>query len=173
MQGQTDLPCHFGPFFLLKAIAQGGMGSVYLAKHAAGESAGKICVIKKLRTELLSEQKYVNRFIDEAKIVLRLHHENICKVFDVGLVLNEYYLAMEYLPGVNLRTVQNRLQQHRKALPDTMAITLICDVLEALNYAHQLKDATGHNLLGVVHRDVSPQNVIIDFSGYAKLSDFG
>ena len=64
MQGQTDLPCHFGPFFLLKAIAQGGMGSVYLAKHAAGESAGKICVIKKLRTELLSEQKYVNRFID-------------------------------------------------------------------------------------------------------------
>ena len=173
MAVQDSLPTQFGRYFLLHQLAQGGMGTVYLARRLNEQQQQGLCVIKKLRTDLLSDRKYVNRFIDEAKLVLRLNHPSICHVFDVGLVNNEYFLAMEYFPGVNLRAVHSRLMQFEKALPDTMAVTIISDILSALDYAHHLHDPVNNRNLGLVHRDVSPQNVLVDFTGSAKLIDFG
>ena len=173
MPAQESVPSQFGQYYLLHQLAQGGMGTVFLARRLNESKQQGFCVIKKLRSDLLSDRKYVNRFIDEAKLVLRLNHPAICHVFDVGFVNKEYYLAMEYFPGVNLRAVHNRLMQYEKALPDTMAVSIVADALSALDYAHHLHDPANNRHLGLVHRDVSPQNILVNFSGISKLIDFG
>ena len=101
-------PRAFGSYVLLTAFAQGGMGEVYLAKTGGIEGIERICVLKKLRPDFGSNQEYVNRFLDEARLVVQLNHANIAHVFDVGRVGSEYYLAMEYVSGVSLKGLMSR-----------------------------------------------------------------
>ena len=165
-------PIVFGNYLLLQAFARGGMGEVYLAKSGAILGAEKYCVVKKLRPELMKDREYVARFIDEARIVVQLSHANICQVFDVGRVADEYYLAMEYVSGRDVRSLLVRAVEQGLVLDEASILQLIAETLSALDYAHRRTTATGESL-HLVHRDVSPQNVMVSFEGDVKLIDFG
>ncbi|MBI1948886.1 MAG: protein kinase [Deltaproteobacteria bacterium] len=166
-------PRPFGSYLLLQRFARGGMGEVYLGKFGAIAGLERYCVLKKLRAELTRDREYVTRFIDEARVVVTLNHANICHVFDVGRVGDEYYLAMEYISGRDIRTVQDRCRQRERTIPAATALHLVCEVLEALDYAHRRNHPITGEPLNLVHRDVSPQNVLVSFEGEVKLIDFG
>lgn len=163
----------FGSYLLLHAFARGGMGEVYLARIAGGVNEDQYCVLKKLRPELTQDREYIRRFIDEARVVVQLHHPNICHVFDVGRVAEEYYLAMEYVSGHDARSIQNRARELGRSLPVGCVLHLVCEILEALDYAHQRNHPLTGESLHLIHRDVSPQNVLIRYDGAVKLIDFG
>jgi tRNA A-37 threonylcarbamoyl transferase component Bud32 len=171
------LPRRFGAYTLVALLGRGGMGEVFLAMRGGIEGIARRCVVKTLRPAFTEDREYVGRFLDEARVVVQLHHRNICPVFDVGRVDGRYYLAMEYIAGRDLRTVCARLQAAGRPLHEGagvgLALHIIAEVLEALEHAHTLLDpATGAPLL-LVHRDVSPHNVMIGFDGDVRLIDFG
>ena len=168
----VEYPTPFGHYELLRPFARGGMGEVYLARSGA-ESFRKYCVLKKLRPELTEDREYVTRFIDEARVVVQLHHANIAQVFDVGRVENEYFLAMEYVAGRDLRTLHERAREMGTPVPPGTVLFMISEVLESLDYAHRRTHPVTGELLNLVHRDVSPQNVLVSFNGEIKLIDFG
>ncbi len=158
---------------LLKNFARGGMGDVYLAKNGSIAGLERLCVVKKLRGDLTRDREYVTRFIDEARVVVTLNHANICNVFDVGRVGSEYYLAMEYVSGRDVRSLQERCREKATPLPTAAALLVTCEVLQALDYAHRRHHPVTQEPLLLVHRDISPQNVLVSFEGEVKLIDFG
>lgn len=167
-----EFPRRFGAYTLVAALARGGMGEVFLGKTGGVAGIEKRCVVKTLRPHLTDDREYVARFVDEARIVVQLGHRNICQVFDVGVVGERYYLAMEYIAGRDLRTLATRAHAEQK-LDAGLAIYLVNEVLDALDYAHRHVDAATGNPLLLVHRDISPQNVMVSFDGEVKLIDFG
>lgn len=168
--GRLDLPDGypevFGKYVLVRPMARGGMGELFIA--AAGETGGfeKLCVVKKV-LHSLEDGAVHRRFLDEAKVVVRLNHANLVQVFDAGKVDDEYYLAMELVEGKDLRAVWNRCAQLHRRIPVDIAIFVIREVLRGLHYVH---DAMG---LDLVHRDISPPNVLVGYRGDVKLTDFG
>ena len=169
---RQSLPRLFGPYLLLSSIAKGGMGEVFLARSGGVvgvASLEKHCVVKTLRPHLTDDREYVARFIDEARVVVQLNHRNICQVFDVGLVGERYYLAMELVAGQDLRALADAVAGPMDA---ALAVHIIAEVLEALDYAHRKSDVHGAPLQ-LVHRDVSPQNIMVSYEGEVKLIDFG
>ena len=176
-----ELPRAFGSYLLLQNFARGGMGDVYLAKSGGIAGLERTCVVKKLRAELSQDREYVTRFVDEARVVVTLNHANICNVFDVGRVgretelgvVEEYYLAMEYVSGRDLRTLQDRCRKRGRVIDPTTVVHLVAEVLKALDYAHRRRHPVSGEPLNLVHRDVSPQNVLVSYEGEIKLIDFG
>jgi serine/threonine protein kinase len=168
-----QLPASFGSFLLLDQIARGGMGDVFLAKTGGTMGIEKHCVIKTLRARYQADAEYVGRFVDEARLVVQLSHRNICQVFDVGRVGNSYYLAMELVLGHDIRTLDTRITERGDSLPQAVALHVAIEMLEALDYAHRHVDPATGQPLHIVHRDVSPQNVLINYEGEVKLIDFG
>jgi serine/threonine protein kinase len=166
-----EYPRRFGNYTLLAPLARGGMGEVFLAKTGGVAGLEKRCVVKTLRPHLTDDREYVARFVDEARIVVQLGHRNICQVFDVGTVGERYYLAMEYIAGRDAKSLQSRAVGEQ--LDPGIAIHIACEVLEALDYAHRHQDAATGRPLELVHRDISPQNVMVSFEGEVKLIDFG
>lgn len=170
----TQLPRPFGPFTLIRLIAQGGMGQVFLAlRPVEGEPTDEVCVVKTVRTDLKHDREAVGRFLDEARVVQKLDHAAICHTLDAGVVDKSYYLAMEFISGRNLRDVQTRAQKLGRPLPDALIFHSLTEVLAALDYAHKLVDKDTREPLNIVHRDVSPHNLMLGFDGYVKLIDFG
>lgn len=165
-------PRPFGSYLLLKVFARGGMGEVYLARQISSGGLDRYCVVKKLRKELTRDREYVTRFIDEARVVVHLDHPNICRTFDVGRVGEEYYLAMEYVSGCDVRMVQDKARDDGVPMNADAVLPLMSELLEALDHAHHRRDQKGE-LLRLVHRDISPQNVMISYDGEVKLIDFG
>jgi eukaryotic-like serine/threonine-protein kinase len=159
-------PRQFGKYVLLKPLAKGGMGEIYLA--AGGEVGGfeKLCVIKKVITEKADKTK-ANRFLDEAKVVLRLAHSALVNTFDAGEVGGEFYIAMELVEGKDLREVWNRCVRTRQRIPLDVALHVVREVARALAYVH------GYGDLKLVHRDVAPPNILLAYVGDVKLTDFG
>jgi serine/threonine protein kinase len=159
-------PRQFGKYVLLRPLARGGMGEIFLA--AGGEIGGfeKICVIKKVLSERADPGR-AKRFLDEAKVVVRLSHANLVTVFDAGQVDDEFYIAMEYIEGKNLRETWNRCAQRKTRFPIDVALYVVREVCRALAYAHE------YGTLGLVHRDVSPPNILLSYFGEVKLTDFG
>ncbi len=170
----NQLPRPFGPFTLIRLIAQGGMGQVFLAlRPVEGESTDEVCVVKTVRSDLKSDKEAVGRFLDEARVVQKLDHTAICHTLDAGVVDKTYFLALEFISGRNLRDVQSRAQKLGKKLPAELIFHCIAETLLALDYAHSLVDPSTDRALGIVHRDVSPHNVMLGFDGHPKLIDFG
>ncbi|MFO0635651.1 MAG: protein kinase [Nannocystaceae bacterium] len=158
-------PQLFGKYVLVRTMARGGMGELFLA--AAGERGfEKPCVVKKVLHNL-DDAGVHRRFLDEAKVVVRLNHANLVQVFDAGRVADEYYLAMELVEGKDLRAVWNRCAQLHRRIPVDVAMHVVREVLRGLDYVH---DAMA---LDLVHRDISPPNLLIGYRGEVKLTDFG
>jgi serine/threonine protein kinase len=161
----NEFPRRFGPYVLLKPLARGGMGALYLALRGPEDSA-KLCVIKTVLPHL-ADKEYLQRFRDEAKVVVRLSHGNLVPVFDSGLVAGEIYLAMDFVEGKDLRATWNRCAKKGIAFPVDVAAHIVKELARGLNYAHGFGD------IKLVHRDVSPPNVLLSYSGEVKLTDFG
>jgi serine/threonine-protein kinase len=161
----NEFPRRFGNYLLLKPLARGGMGALYLALSGPEESA-KLCVIKTVLPHL-ADKEYLQRFRDEAKVVVRLSHGNLVPVFDSGQVAGEIYLAMDFIEGKDLRATWNRCAKKGIAFPIDVAVHLTKELARGLHYAHTFSD------IKLVHRDVSPPNVLLSYSGEVKLTDFG
>ena len=158
-------PRRFGGYVLVKPLARGGMGALYLALHGQ-RGMEKLCVVKTALPHLI-EKGYLQRFKDEAKVVVRLSHGNLVGVFDAGQVKGEIFLGMEFVEGKDLRAVWNRCAQRGMAFPLPVAVHIVKELVRGLGYAHSFEG------LQLVHRDVSPPNVLLSYSGEVKLTDFG
>ncbi len=160
-----QFPRKFGKYHLLAPLAQGGMGALYMAV-TGDHGLEKLLVIKTVLPHL-ADTEYVSRFRDEAKVVVKLGHGNLIPVFDAGQVQGELFLAMDFVEGKDLRAVWNRCAQKGVAFPVDVAVYIVKELCRGLGYAHAYGD------LRLVHRDVSPPNVLISYSGEVKLTDFG
>src|SRR5262245_5995764 len=147
------------------------MARVYLALMAGPGDFNKLLVVKALHESMLDQPEFVQMFLDEARLAARLHHPNIVQTHEVGEHAGQFFMAMEYLEGQSLRTVQRRLAESG-GLPLHEELRIIAETARGLHYAHELKGYSGEPL-GVVHRDVSPQNVFVTYGGQVKLLDFG
>jgi serine/threonine protein kinase len=155
---------------LLAELARGGMGIVHLAEARGPGGFEKLVVVKELKAELTDDPVYCAMFLDEARLAARLSHRHIVQTNEVGCEGGRYFMALELLEGGSLHQIRSKLGL--RALPPLMTVRVLVAVLDALHHAHELTDAEGASL-GVVHRDVSPQNVFLTFDGGVKLIDFG
>jgi len=159
-----------GKYRLLGALGHGGMADVFLAVADGPEGFRKLCVLKLLKEEMAHDEEYRAMFLDEARLAARLNHPNIVQTFEVGETHGRLMIAMEYVEGQTANRVRKRLAPEQ--FPLTSCISILCDVLDALEYAHRLTDFDG-TPLHIVHRDVSPQNIVIGYDARVKLLDFG
>ncbi len=166
------LPRVFGRYVLFDRIGRGGMADIYLARADTSLGGSRLCVVKQILPHLGTDVTFEKLLIAEAKLAGQLTHANIVQVFDLGREGDRLYLGMEYVEGFDLNQLLGALSRSRVALPAEFAVFIVRETLRALDYAHRLKDASGH-LVGLVHRDVSPSNVLISFEGEVKLCDFG
>ena len=160
----------FGRYTLLGLVARGGMGEIYQARYDGVAGFEKTCIIKKIRREYARDKSFVDRFLDEGRLLVSLTHSNIVQIFDMGVVDGEYYLAMEYVDGADLRMLLRHIAP--QCVPLSIAIGVCIEVLRGLSYAHRSKDAHARSS-GIVHGDVSPSNILISHEGEVKLIDFG
>ncbi len=162
----------YGRYQLLRKLAVGGMGEVWLARQKGPVGFEKLVVVKRLLPHLTEEQEFINMFFDEARIAALLNHPNIAQIYDLGEVSGEYYIAMEYVHGQNLRVVAQQALDLKGGMPLALKCRVLADSAAALDFAHRAKSPSGQPL-SLIHRDVSPQNIILGFSGAVKLIDFG
>ncbi len=172
----------FGRYRLLERLGQGGMAEVFKAKSYGVEGFEKILVIKRILPELARRQDFVDMFIHEAKLAVRLSHANIVQVFDLGKApgvdadgapqRDVYYIAMEHVHGLDLASALARSRRKHTPLPILMGVYIASEVAKGLDHAHRRRDEQ-MRALGIVHRDVSPQNVLLSFEGEVKVTDFG
>src|SRR5262245_22002052 len=161
-----------GRYKLIKRLAVGGMADIFLAQEVGPRGYERTCVVKTIRADLVDEEDLIAMLMEEAHIASCLKHENIIELYEVGEEAGTHYLAMEFVFGRDLGQIRDRCLDLGQRLPYEHIITILSDVLDALFYAHH--DATYQGKpLAVIHRDVSPQNVIIGFDGSVKLLDFG
>ena len=158
-------PRKFGKYHLLRPLAQGGMGALYLA--VGGDRGLERLMVIKTVLPHLADAEYIARFRDEAKVVVNLSHGNLIPVFDAGLFQGELFLAMDFVEGRDLRAVWNRCAKKQVAFPIDVAVYIIKELCRGLAYAHSFPD------LHLVHRDISPPNVLVSYTGEVKLTDFG
>lgn len=161
-----------GRYEVLRKIATGGMAELFLAKQVGMEGFEKVVAIKRILAHLAYDEEFINMFRDEARIVAKLSHPNIVQIYDLGKSDETYFIAMEYIPGRNLSSVAKKAKQRGQAMPPEYIARCLAQACEGLYYAHTRKDIDGRPLK-IVHRDVSPQNIIVSFSGTVKLVDFG
>ena len=168
----------FGRYRLLERLGEGGMAEVFKAKSFGVEGFEKVLVIKRILPALAAQPKFVDMFVHEAKLAVRLSHANIVQVFDLGRVdpvsgdVTSYFIAMEYVPGLDLATLLARCRRAKRQLPVGMAVFIAAEIAKALDHAHRRRDEQSRPL-GIVHRDISPQNILLSWEGEVKVTDFG
>lgn len=173
-QPEPTLPLDsdFGPYHLLRLIAVGGMAEVYLARTRGVVGFEKVLALKVIHPNLAHEEAVVGMLIDEARLAVKLTHKNIASTFDLGCIGETYFISMEYVDGIDFYKLLRGMSDRRRDLPLADALFVVREVCEALEYAHHFYDDAG-NQLQIVHRDVSPQNILLDRNGRVKLTDFG
>jgi len=162
----------FGQYVLLEKIATGGMAEVWKARMRGVEGFQKIVAIKKILPHLSDNREFIDMFIDEAKLAAQLNHNNIIHIYDLGKIQSSYYIAMEFVDGFDLKTILKNAQERDVPLSIELSLFIASKVAAALDYAHRKRDFENRDL-GLVHRDVSPQNVLMSQEGDIKLCDFG
>ena len=162
----------FGKYLLHDKLAVGGMGELYLATTVGAAKGTPPSVLKILLPEYSSDADFVSMFHDEARLGMQLTHANIVVVQDLGRVQDTPYLVMEYVHGENLRNVARRMTELHEKFPPDIAVRISIEVLQGLDYAHQANDSRGRPI-NLVHRDLSPDNVMLSFDGDVKILDFG
>jgi TonB family protein len=162
----------FGQYTLLERIAVGGMAELYKARMRGVEGFQKTVAIKRILPHLTDNAEFVEMFIDEGKLAAQLTHPNIAHIYDLGKIGSDYYIAMEFVEGKDLRSTLNLARKKGTPLPMGLALLIAARLASALDYAHRKRDFDGREL-GLVHRDVSPQNILLTSEGDIKLVDFG
>ncbi len=163
---------HFGNYEILRKLAAGGMAEVFLAKHRGLGGFERLVCIKRILPHLSEQEDFIKMFQDEARIVANLIHPNIAQIYDIGNLDGMYYIAMEYVRGEDLRRVYNQEVARGRAMPLEPAAHIVMGAAAGLDFAHRQTSIDGRPL-GIVHRDVSPQNILITYDGHVKLIDFG
>lgn len=162
----------FGRFELLIEMGRGGMATLYLARIQGPQQFEKLLAIKRIHDHLSYEVDFVNMFQDEARIAALIHHPNVATLFDMGQIADSYFIAMEYVHGQNLTDILKAATRHRDRFPWPEAVRIVANAAAGLHAAHTLRTPAGEPL-HVVHRDVSPQNILISYDGHVKMVDFG
>lgn len=162
----------FGRYVLAQRIAHGGMASVHLAQLKGEGNFSKWVAVKLIHTQYAGDVKFEKMFVAEAGLLARIDHPNVCTVFDFGAVGGTYFLAMEYLHGQTLRAIMKQQHQQPRRISTGVAARIIADAADGLHAAHELRDEDGRSAQ-VVHRDVSPSNLVVLYSGVTKVLDFG
>jgi serine/threonine protein kinase len=167
-----NLPYVDGKYALLRKIASGGMAEVFLAKHVGMDGFEKLVVLKRILPHLAGQYEYLRMFLDEAKTAADLRHSNVVSTFEIGEENGVYFMVMEFLHGQDVRSIFRKAISSQVAVPIQHSVGIIIDVCCGLHYAHTKKNLEGKSL-GIVHRDISPQNIIVTYEGETKIVDFG
>lgn len=165
-------PVWFGKYKLLERIAVGGMAEVFLAVRPGLEGFEKTLAIKRIRPHLSSEEAFVKMFLNEAKLAAQLQHPNIVQIFDLGKINSSYFIAMEYISGRDMSRVVPKAERAGIQFPLEYALSIAASVLDGLAYAHTKTDDFGVPL-NIVHRDITPENIMVGWNGNVKILDFG
>ena len=162
----------FGKYILLNKISSGASAAVYRAKIRGEAGFERLVAVKRILPHMAGDPEFVKTFVREAKIAARLNHTNICPIYELGKVGESLYMAMEWIAGKDLSAVTRRIEKRGEVMPPVLAAWIAMKLCDALDYAHTLKDARG-NATGIIHRDLSPRNIVISYEGQVKLVDFG
>ncbi|MCA9665071.1 MAG: phosphate/phosphite/phosphonate ABC transporter substrate-binding protein [Myxococcales bacterium] len=168
----SSRPKSLGNYQLLSRIAKGGMAEIYLARPFSSPGYDSLVVIKRILPHLAEEQQFVKMFMEEARLAALLDHPNVVRIFEVGHHAGEYFIVMEYVRGPGVGLINRRARDSNTPLPYAVAAEMVAQACDGLHAAHELRDES-NVLLGVVHRDVSPHNLIVNEQGVVKLLDFG
>lgn len=163
---------NFGQYRLIERIASGGMGEIFRARLVREGGFEKIVAVKRMLPSLSEKGDFSDRFTAEAKLSARLNHTNIVHIYDFGSMAGAHFLAMEYVEGVDLGAFLEQINSKEQNVPPHLALRIAADSLKGLDYAHRLKDENA-KLLNLIHRDISPSNILISYEGEVKLTDFG
>jgi serine/threonine protein kinase len=161
-----------GSYEIIRKLARGGMAELFLARTVGPSGFEKVVALKKILPKYAERPRYVSLFCDEARLAASLNHANIVQVYDIGNEGSSYFFAMEYLHGQDVRSILHRAYREREKMPIRFAVQIATQVAAALHYAHELRRPDG-SLVDLVHRDVSPSNIIVTYDGAVKLLDFG
>lgn len=167
-----DLPRELGRYRILRRLGTGGMAEVFLAKSTGAEGIEKILVLKRVLPSFARSAKFISMFVDEAKVAMRLNHPNIVQVYAFEQVRREFLLAMEFVDGLDLGRMVSAVRRQEGHTPYGLCAYIVQEVAKGLDYAHKRKDEGGVPM-EIVHRDVSPQNVLLSYDGVVKVADFG
>jgi serine/threonine-protein kinase len=167
-----SLPRTFGRYTLFELVGKGGMAEIYLARAETDLGATRLAVVKQILPAFADDPRFEEMLTHEAKLAARLSHARVVQVFDLGRADGHLFIAMEYVEGFDLNALLRHCTERRVGLPAEHALGIVADVLEGLDFAHRLKSDDGKPL-GLVHRDVSPSNILISYEGEVKLCDFG
>ncbi|MEZ4287944.1 MAG: serine/threonine-protein kinase [Polyangiales bacterium] len=167
-----EFPATLGSYTLVRRVAVGGMAEIFVGKTTGIGGIEKTVAIKVIHPRHVEDEEFVNMLIEEAKLSVLLNHQNIVQVLDLGRIDNTYFIVMEHVDGVDLHRLLRDYESTNSALPIDVALYIGIELCEALDYAHRRQDERGR-MLNLVHRDVSPQNVLISRAGEVKLADFG
>ncbi|HXU04424.1 MAG TPA: protein kinase, partial [Polyangia bacterium] len=163
----------FGQYELLEQIAVGGMSEVFKGRVVAAEGFEKLVAIKRILPDLAEDERFVKMLLTEARIHSALSHRNIVQIHDLGISEDgEYFIVLEYVEGYDLRVIMEQIHGAGEIIPEALSLHIAAEIAQGLNFAHELRGPDGQPL-GLIHRDVTPSNVLISFAGEVKLSDFG
>src|SRR3954468_3177572 len=162
----------FGKYFLMKKLASGGMGEIFLARQQGPAGFQKILVVKKILPHLTENKEFIEAFLGEARLAAQMNHRNIVQVFELGEVDGAFFIAMEYVQGKPLRDLVDAAMRRKEKVPAELCRSVIEQICDGASYAHNLTDIQGRSL-NMVHRDLNPQNVLISYTGDVKIIDFG
>ncbi len=168
----SDVGTCFGKYFLMKKLAAGGMGEVFIAKQQGPAGFQKVLVVKKILGHLTESKEFTEAFLGEARLAAQMNHRNIVQVFELGQQDGAYFIAMEYVQGKSLRDVIDATMRRKEKIPAELCRMLAEQICDGASYAHNLTDMAGRSL-NLVHRDLNPQNVLIAYTGDVKIIDFG
>ncbi len=162
----------FDKYFLVRKLAEGGMAEIFLAKQRGVDGFEKNVVIKRLLQHLSAQPDVIDMFRDEARLAAQLSHANVVQILELGFFEGCYFIAMEYLPGEDFSSLLRHSSKAKQYVPTGVVLKVISDAAAGLHYAHEFADPDGKPL-GIVHRDISPSNLFVSFSGHVKVLDFG
>ncbi|AKF10280.1 serine/threonine-protein kinase [Sandaracinus amylolyticus] len=172
-RGSLQMPaiCTYGRFDILGRVAFGGMAEIFLGRETTSVGATRLLAIKRILAHVADDPRFVAMFLDEARLAIQLTHPQICHIYEFGELEGTYFIAMEWIHGAQLGKLIRKARGRGGIAPE-LGARIVAYVAEALHYAHRARDANGEPL-GIVHRDVSPHNVMVSFDGQVKLLDFG
>jgi eukaryotic-like serine/threonine-protein kinase len=168
----VNQPTIFGQYLLLERVSVGGMAEVFRARPQGAPDADRYLALKRILPHLAEDDEFIKMFVDEAKLCVQLRHPNIVHIFELGQVQSAYYILMEYISGQDLLALQKRLRRERLIMSVAQACYIMMELSRGLDHAHKSRDEHGRPLR-IIHRDISPQNVLVTYSGSVKLIDFG